>query len=147
MPRVKINQPASFFYKTSIEIGVGHLNYGNHLSNEHILSFAHEARLRFFTELGATEFDFWGTGLIQSDAEIVYKSEGHYQDVIDVYIDIAELSRVGFRVNYLMSNRTTGKDLAIAAVGIVCFNYAQKKVQDLPIPFKEYLDSIEKIIL
>jgi len=147
MSRVKIESPESFHYKTEIQIGVNHLNYGNHLSNEQILVFAHEARLRCFVDMGVTEFDFWGPGLIQVDAEIVYQSEGHYRDLISVYLAFADFSRVGFKVNYRMFNETSKQNLAQANIGIVCFDYAQKKVKEVPSPFLEYINSLPKVTL
>jgi len=143
MARIQLNRPDKFHYITQIRINVSMLNYGDHLSNEQILSMAHEARLRFFHSLGASEFDFWGPGLIQTDAAVVYRSEGHYADEIAVGLYITELSRAGFDVQYAMRNVTTDKDLAIAKTGIVCFDYDEKKVRELPEPFINLISKIE----
>jgi len=143
MARLKLTQPDKFHFITQIRINVSMLNYGNHLSNEQILSMAHEARLRFFHSLGASEFDFWGPGLIQTDAAVVYRSEGHYADEIAIGLFITDLSRAGFDVQYSMRNISTEKDLAIVKTGIVCFDYDEKKVRDLPEPFVKIIRESE----
>jgi 4-hydroxybenzoyl-CoA thioesterase len=136
MSRIKIDLPASYCYKTEFRIGVIQLNYGNHLSNEQVLVFAHEARLRYYKSLGQNEMDFFGTGVIQSDAAVVYKSEAFYDDIITVELAIEDISRVAFDVIYKMYNETQQKDMAYAKVGVVCFDYEKKKAQDVPEPFR-----------
>ena len=47
-------------------------------------------------------------------------------------IGIGEYGRSGFDMYYRVTNRTTGKEAAIAKTGIVCFDYARRKVAAIP---------------
>lgn len=145
MARIKIDLPPTFHFVHRFTIRLAQINYGNHLGNEQILLMAHEARERFFNSLGLTEMDLGGAALIQSDAAIVYSSEGKFKDEIDVYLVIDDMSRVAFDVCYLFRNRTNGKELARAKVGLVCFDYSTKKVQAVPALFKDRVEVLERI--
>lgn len=144
MGRIKLELKPEFHHKTEIRIALAQLNYGNHLGNEQILVMAHEARQRFFNSLGCSEMNLFGTSVIQSDAVVLYLSEGHYAEDIDIYLAIEEMSRVAFEVHYLFFNRSTAKELARARIGLVCFNYDIKKVQELPALFKQTIDKLPR---
>ena len=130
--RIKIQEPERYIFDTVYTIAVGDLNYGNHLSNDKLLSIAHECRMRFLVSRGWTEMDMAGVSLIQGDAAVVYHSEGFYGDEIQVHIGIMDVARVIFDMVYKMVNRTKNKDLAVVKTGMVCYDYDQKKVVSLP---------------
>ena len=81
---MKIEMPDKLAFSTEIEVRVTDLNYGNHLANQQFLAYAQEARVRFFATYGFTELDFGGVSLIQADAAITFKGEGHLGDVVQV---------------------------------------------------------------
>lgn len=141
MDRVRINIPDKIHFTTNIEVRVSDLNYGDHLGNERFLSFAQEARVRFFLELGLNEFDIGGTGIIQSDAAIVYRSEGNLGDVIRVDLTITEFGSSAFSIVYNMINLTTGKELAVVKTGIVCYDYDLQKIRPVPESFKAIFEN------
>ena len=76
MPRIKIEIPERFIYKTEIPIRITDINYGGHLGNDSLLSIIHEARVRFLKNLGYSEANVEGSGIIMIDSAIQYKSEG-----------------------------------------------------------------------
>lgn len=108
------------------------MNYGNHLSNDRVLTLAHEARIRFLAHFGWSEFDIGGTSIIMTDAAVVYKSEGFRGNTIQVQVSVADIGNSGFDLYYRMVNLTTGKDLAHVKTGILCFDYDTRKVRRLP---------------
>ncbi len=129
--RIKLEMPEKAFFRTSVKIRVSDLNYGNHLSNERVLAFAHQARVEWLASLGYSELDFGGAGIIMTDAAVVYKSEGFLNDIIDIDLAINDISRVGFDLYYDM-RKQGGRELAIVKTGIVFFNYQNKKVTSIP---------------
>lgn len=136
--RIKLEMPKKSFFRTSVKIRVSDLNYGNHLSNERVLAFAHQARVEWIASLGYSELDFGGAGIIMTDAAVVYKSEGFLNDIIDIELAINDISRVGFDLYYDM-RKQGGTELAIVKTGIVFFNYQDKKVTSIPEAVQEII--------
>ena len=142
MGRIKIALPDTFIFSTTLTIQVSDLNYGNHLGNDKVLSFAHEIRMRWLNQINQSELDFFGTSLIQGDAGIVYHSEGFYGDHLQASLGFGEISRSSFELIYKIDNTTTGKSLATVKTGMVCFDYDTRKVKEIPEKFREYVKAI-----
>lgn len=139
MARIKIDLPKEFNFSTEMEVTIDSINYGGHLSNDKILAMAHEARLRYLKHIGATELDFFGVSLIMGDTAIVYKSEGFHLDKIKIEVTAGDISRVGFDLFYKFHNLTSGKELAHVKTGMVCFDYKERKVKEMPERFKQVI--------
>jgi acyl-CoA thioester hydrolase len=135
MARIKIDLPESFSFTTSITVRITDLNFGAHVGNDTILSFVHEARVRFLHSLGYRELNFEGVGLIMSDAALIFKNEIYYGDELLISIRAIEFSRVGFDLIYKMEKKLPDQSLIMAALvktAMVCFDYNLKKVVPLP---------------
>ena len=134
MPRNKIEVPASFSFSCSIPVRISDVNYGGHVGNDSILSIMHEARMQYLQHLGVSELDFGGTGLIMTDVSIEFKMESFYGDTIQVQVTAADFSRVAFNIYYQLSKPVEGQKRIIAngQTGMVCYNYAAKKVSSIP---------------
>lgn len=141
MPRIKINCPKEPAFSTSIPVLVEHVNYGGHLGNDAVLSIAHEARIRFLKSLGCDELDAFGTGLIMTDAAVVYKSEGFQGDMLTVALVAYDISSLGFDLYYHISCERDGQKKCIAEVktGMLCFDYERRKPMRLPEELREQL--------
>ena len=135
MSRVKINLPEKFIFHCKIPVRITDINYGNHLGNDSILSIIHEARVQFLAHYGFSELNLFGVSLIMADVAIAFKSEGFYGDILDVGIMPEEFTNSGFDLLYKLTNTKTGKEIAAAKTGMVCFNYEQRKVTTLPQEF------------
>lgn len=129
---MKIELPEKWQFSHTIKIRVTDLNYGNHLANQQFLAFAQEARLKYFQKYGFNEKDFGGFGLIQADAAIVFKGEGHLDDEVEIKISLVQTSRAGFDVFYLFYNTTKNSEMAHIRTAIVCYDYDLKKPVAIP---------------
>ena len=141
MARIKLSLPEFFAYCARIPVRVTDLNYGNHLGNDALLSLIHEARMQYFTSLGLTELQFAGVGLIMSDAAIEFKAEAFYGDVLNVHVAATEFSKVGFELYYKLVKEGDNSVVALAKTGMVCFDYAKRKVTAVP---KEAIDKMSE---
>lgn len=139
MAKVKIDLPEKFIFKTEIPIRISDINYGGHLGNDAVLSIAHEARLRFLNQHNFTELNVGGAGIIMVDAEVQYKSEAFYGDIILVEIAVTDIARVGCDFVYRCTNKITGTVIAIVKTGIAFYDYEKKKVKAIPEKFKSIL--------
>jgi YbgC/YbaW family acyl-CoA thioester hydrolase len=141
MARIKIQIPEKFIYKTEIPIRITDINYGGHFGNDSLLSIVHEARIRFFKSLGFDELDVEGVGIIMIDAQIQYKQEGFYGDILIIEIALTEFTSVGCDFVYRVTNKNTNKEIALAKTGIVFFDYEKRKTASVPAEFKKKIES------
>ncbi len=134
MARIHLGLPDKFLFRTEIPVRVSDLNYGGHVGNDTMLTLIQEARVQFYRSLGYTnELHFAGTvGQIVSDAAIQYKSETFLGDVLVVQLAPIDFNKYGFDILYLVTNKETGKEVARAKTGIVCFDYTKSKVASIP---------------
>ena len=139
MARIKIDMPDNYLFSTVMDVRISDINYGNHLGNDSVLSFVHEARTRFFRQYGYTEMDVEGLGIIMTDSAIVYKAEGFHGDQIQIDITVGDFNKYGCDIFYLMTNRATAVEIAHVKTGIVFFDYDARKVVGLPEAFRANL--------
>lgn len=134
MARIQLDIPDSFIYETVLPVRVSDINYGGHLGNDSVLTLMQEARVIFYRSLGfAGEVSFEGSvGQIIADVAIQYKSEAFLGDVLRIHIAVADITKYGFDMIYLIENQETGKEVARGKTGIVCFDYARRKVASIP---------------
>ena len=135
MARIKIDLPETFAFTTSFSVRITDLNYGAHVGNDKVLSFTHEARVRYLQSLGYSEFNMEGVGLIMADAALVFKNEMYYGDELLISICAMEFSRVGFDLIYKIEKKPQDQPLIVVALvktTMVCFNYDLKKLVPLP---------------
>ena len=144
MPRIKISLPEYFSFSATIVIRITDLNYGGHVGNDTILSLLHEARLQYLQHFGLTELQFAGTSLIMSDVGIEYKGELFHGDTVKVWVSTADYTRASFDVYYKMECAQSGRLIAIAKTGMVCYNYESKKVVAVPDDAKQKLLAASK---
>jgi 4-hydroxybenzoyl-CoA thioesterase len=139
MNRVKINLPENLNFKTEIPLRISDINYGGHLGNDKILSLVHEARVRFLKELGYSEMNVEGYGIIMIDALVEYKSEAFYGDTVLIEAGIGDIDKIGFDIFYRMLNKASGKEIALVKTGILIFDYGKRKIAAVPEAFVEKL--------
>jgi acyl-CoA thioester hydrolase len=143
MPRINIDLPETFSYSTPFAVRITDLNYGSHVGNDKVLSFLHEARVRFLNSFGYSELNMEGVGLIMADAALVFKSEIYYGDELLISVQTVEFSRAGFDLVYKIEKKMAGKLVvaAIAKTALVCYDYGKKKVAALPDAAKNKLSA------
>ncbi|QKG58120.1 thioesterase family protein [Hymenobacter sp. BRD128] len=132
MPRVKVSLPESFGFAVEIPVRITDLNYGAHLGNDALLSILHEARVQFLASLGAAEFDQASQlGFIMVDVAIEYKGEAFHGDVLHINLAANDQNKYGFDIVYHVKNQS-GKEIARAKTGMLCFDYNTRKLRALP---------------
>jgi acyl-CoA thioester hydrolase len=143
MARIKIELPESFSFTTSFAVRITDLNYGAHVGNDTVLSFIHEARVRYLQSLGYSELNLEGVSMIMADAALIFKNEMYYRDELEISIQAVEFSRVGFDLIYKIEKKTVEQPIVLAVVktAMVCFDYGLKKVVPLPEAAKKKLSA------
>ncbi len=132
MARVSIDLPERFAFSTELALYIEHINYGGHLDNARLLGLISEARVRWLASLGYDEGNVEGVGLIMADQSVRYASEGMAGEHVVVSMGVGEMSRAGFELIWVMRERDSGREVARGASGMVCFDYAERRVRPLP---------------
>ncbi|MFM2376406.1 MAG: hypothetical protein RLZZ165_1503 [Bacteroidota bacterium] len=132
MPRIKLSVPKTLPFSCLLPIRITDLNYGRHLGNDSVLTLMHEARTQFFCSFGYGVNDAEGTGFLMGDCAIMYRAEGFYGQVLRCEVGAGDYSRASFDIFYRFTIVGEEKLLAEAKTGMVCYNYATRKVQPVP---------------
>jgi acyl-CoA thioester hydrolase len=143
MARLHIDLPERFIFSTELRVRIADLNYGNHVGNDTILSLMQEARALFYRELGfVSEVEMEGSvGQVVADAAVLYKAESFFGDVLVVELGIQDMHKYGFDMVYRITNKASGKEVARGKTGIVCFDYAIRKLTIMPVTLRVALQS------
>jgi len=141
MSRIQIILPENFQFSTLLPVRITDINYGNHLGNDKVLSYVHEARLQFLNSIGYSELNTGNGGLIMSSAAIQFKEEVFYGDILRISVTAGSFSASGFNLYYLLENDKTGKTVALAQTGMVCYNYDMKKIVRMDEKFRQALEN------
>ena len=136
MTRVKLPLPSHFPFRTEIPIRISDINYGGHLGNDAVLSIAHEARIRFLRHFGYSELEIEGTGIMMTDALIVYRTEGLYGDVLIVEVGTRDFQSAHCDVVYRLTDKATHREIARLKTGIVFIDKQTGKMTALPDAFR-----------
>ena len=132
MGRIKLDIPDRLPFSSEVTIRVTDLNYGAHLGNDKVLSLIHDARVCWLSDLGLSEQDACGVGIIQADVVIQYRAEGFLGDRVRIDVGATEFTRTGWDFLYRLSLPQKGKLLALAKTGMAAFNYSQRKIVSVP---------------
>lgn len=143
MARIRIDIPAHALTTVTVPVRITDINYGNHVGNDSFVAILHEARMRWLQQQGYTELQVEGTGLIMSDLVLEFKQESLYGDQVEVELFAGEISRAGFELFYRLTARRgdTQVLLAHAKTGMVCYDYAAKRVAMIPEKLKQLLEA------
>lgn len=145
MGRVKIKFPDEKpVFNASIPVRIGDVNYGGHVGNDSILSVIHESRMQMLASFGMTELQAAGVGLIMADVAIAYKGESFYGDTLNVAIYTTEFTAVSFDMLYHITTTRSGVtiDVAHGKTGMICFDYTNRKITEMPEALKTILQSV-----
>lgn len=139
MAKVEIAAPERWLFETELAVRVGDVNYGGHLGNDRVLGLAHEARVGWLHSLGLSEKDVGGAGLIMADAALVFRAEAFLGDILSISLGSANVRRCSFDLVYRMVRPADGREIALVATGMVCFEYGARTVVRLPEGFARIL--------
>ena len=132
MNRIRPRLPDTIAFTTSLTVQIGDINYGNHLSNDALLRFSHEVRLRWLKQYGFTELNAGGAGLIMTEAAIRYRAQAHHGDELMARLGINDISANGFGMVVEFAPPETIKPVATIYSGLLCFDYSAQRVMKMP---------------
>ena len=144
MEKVQITLPETWLFETVLPVRIGDINYGNHLANDAVLRLAHEVRLQFLTLHHYSEMNVENVGLIMANAVIQFVNQAFYGDELVCKIGLGHIGKTSFDLITQMIRPKDNKEIARIKTGMVCFDYAQQKVQAIPQAFLQLAVSSEQ---
>lgn len=136
MARVKIDLPKLFDFDTEVQVSINDINAGGHLGNHSLVAILNEAHLRFLEAKGFPESVVDGRAFINSDLAIVYRSQAYHRDVLRIEVAVANFHEYGCDILYRVTNKQTGKQVAVARTGMLFFDYERNKIAGVPERFR-----------
>jgi acyl-CoA thioesterase FadM len=135
MSRLKLDIPVTLLFRTELPVRITDINYGGHLGNDSVLSLVHEARVRFLSSMGYSEMNVEGAAIIMADAQIVFRSESYYGDVLRADVGVGSAEGVSCEIFTVLTNVSTGTEVARAKTTLVFYDYAAKRPLAAPKAF------------
>ena len=129
-PQIEPN--ACHLYNCGLQVRVSDLNYGNHLSNDAILSYFHEIRVQWLSHNQLCENDVGGSGLIMTGASIEYLSQGHLHQKLTLSLSVNCVSKARFNLLYKLKDQQKGHLVASGETRMGCFDYQRQKPARMP---------------
>ncbi len=131
--RIKFELPAGpAIFQTTLQVRITDLNYGNHLGNDRILVFTHEARAQFLQSRGQSEASVFGKSLILADAAIMFKGEAFFGDKLEAKIFPGPCHQHGFDLYTQFYNSAKNFEVARIKCGLLFFDYEKRQLTRAP---------------
>jgi len=121
-------------------VGISEVNYARHMDSVAMIQLIHEARLRFLADLGFTESNIYGLGMVVTDLAIDFRSESFANDCLIVEVGVGKFNKYGFDIVFQVNNHALETVVCIAKMGIVFFDFDRHKLAELPRAFQSLLE-------
>lgn len=139
MSKLKFDETNTIF-KTTVPVLVNHLNYGNHLGHDSVLSIMQEARMHWLKQYGLEEKSlFENIGYLITDVIVNYKSEAFHGDMLEIGLYVNNIKNKTFDINYIVKNNNTNNIVAISQTSQICFDFQTKNIVAVPANFCEII--------
>lgn len=123
-------------FKTTVPVLVAHLNYGNHLGYDAMLTLIQDARIRWLKKYGMGENAIDNTtGFVAKEVHVDYKAEAFHDDLLEITLYISALGNTSFSLQYKVTNAVSQKVVALVETKQVFFDYVSRKVARAPARF------------
>jgi len=143
MARVVIDLPTEFSFSTELDVRIQHINRGNHLGNDALITFLNEARVRFLPEQINTPQDshIW---MINADLAVIYKSEAFYGEILRIELATGDVHKYGFDLLFRVTEVKTKRDVAHAKMAMLMFDSNARKLVQPEGGVEGYLSRLRK---
>ena len=142
MARSKLHPLERYAFSWELPVRTTDLNHANHLSAAALTGIFDEVFARFIASLNLGHPGLGADHLapIHADAQVNYLGEGRLHDVLTIEVAVGSRFSKGFRVHYRVSHGE--RPIALAEIGMVCFDYARQAAAPLPPVFLEALNQL-----
>lgn len=136
MARVSIPLPEHFPFSMEFRVTINLINRGDHLGNDALVSCLNEARLQYLQAVLGTGSVNMGFSMINADLAVIYKSEAFYGEVLNIEVAATEFSRHGCDLVYRVTEKQTGRLVALAKTAMLLFDLESRQLKTVPDDFQ-----------
>ncbi len=141
MAKVQLQYPGNTLISHEVTVRFGDLSLAAHLGFDHQVNLIHDALANFMDYLGLDMTDGeQKVKVIAVDFAIQYLSEAFRNDRLRIDMAAEEIRTKGFALYFKVFNQTRERQVAIAKLGLVFFDYSTHTPVEIP---KETLEKIE----
>ena len=142
MPRIQFQPAERYPFATELAIYTAHINEGAHLDNVQLLTLVSEARVRWLRWLGYSQLDVEGRMFFVGDQAVQYRGEGFHGETLRIEMAAADLQAKGLDLVYRVTERDSGRLVALGKIGLVCVDPASRQVCVIPPAFRARLEAL-----
>lgn len=145
---MRANVSNNIIFETTIPVLVNHLNYGNHLGYDSILSILQEARMRWLKSIGEkiTEINIQDNiGWLVKKVELDILSEAFHGDLLRVSLSVIEYKKSHFTLQYKVENINQKNKLCESKTQQVCYDFSSEKISRIPKILMDIFESSKTI--
>jgi len=132
MARVEIRFPKNVLFICDSEVRITDLSAAMHLGFDSLVGIVNDASARFFRRIGLARDSFDGVNTIFADLSVVYRSEAHHGDILHIEVAAGDLDKKRLDLLFRVSRRESGREVALAQIGVLFFDYRRRKVVEIP---------------
>lgn len=136
MPRIELDLPDRFPFKTEIDVRSLDLDHSGRLSNQALLSLIEQARMKFYQSMGYREGDIDGAGTVLADALMINEACCAAGDLLAFEMTAGTFSRTGCDLFYRVTSTRTGAMVARAKTAIEFIDPATAGPVEVPERFR-----------
>ncbi len=117
-------------FSISLSVRSDDLNFAQHVAHQNYFTFFQEARIAYLQQLGFSEMDICGCGMLIAEASCRYRKELFFGDRLSVACRVVQVKPKAFVMAYAI-----GRDAALCAEGAttnLLVDPQTKKVVTLP---------------
>ncbi len=115
----EIEKPDSIIYSVELKVPIFHINYGNHLGADGLVSLIHEARMQFLLHFNHSEINIDGASLIIRKLTVEYMQEIKYGELLNISIGIGKLTKATAELVYQINRENNTCALASTVLAFV----------------------------
>ena len=139
MPRVTLEPLAKYEFSWHLPVRSTDLNRADHLAAYALVGMLDEAYARFLDhlDLGQPGLNLGAPNVssINADLQVAYLGEGKLHDALTIEVALRDLSTRSFRLHFRVN--AANHSVALAEIGVVCFDYVAKQAVPLPQRFRD----------
>lgn len=132
MARVEISYPERTLFRCGAEVRITDLSAAMHLGFDSLVGIVNDASARFFQHIGLSRGGFDGVNTIYADLSVVYRSEAHHGDTLRIEVAAGDVDEKRLDLVFRVSQRESGREVALARIGVLFFDYGRRKVVGIP---------------
>ena len=132
MTRVEIEYPEQTLFTCGATVRITDLSAAMHLGFDSLVGIVNDASALFFADIGFSRGQKRRVNTIYADLAVSYRSEAFHGDELTVEVAAEEASDKRLDLLLRISHGQSGREVALARIGVLFFDYDKKKVVEIP---------------